>query len=349
MKAVYFLGDRKIDIREVSDPTPGNGEVILEIKASGMCGSDLKYYRAKDGANALGLTKTSDDPIIAGHEPCGVVAAVGAGVSGPLARVGTRVMNHHYAGCGCCHQCRAGWTQMCDDGSTTFGANGDGAHAKYMKVPADSLIALPDDLSFQTGAAISCGTGTAWGGLDRVRLRADDTIAIFGQGPVGLAGTQLAHAMGARVIAVDIDDNRLKLARDFGADLTINGKSNDVVAQIVEATGGRGVECAMDCSGSAEARSMAIRSAAKWGRVVFLGEGGSVTIDVSNEMNRKQLSLFGSWTFSKNGQAACAHFVSERKIDVDRLFTHSWPLSQAVAAYQLFDTQTTGKGFLVPD
>jgi len=348
MKAVYFLGDRKLAIRDVPDPAPGPGEVILEIKASGMCGTDLKYYRATDGANSIGLGKGSDRPIIAGHEPCGIVAEVGAGVWSPLAKIGTRVMNHHYSGCGCCHQCRAGWTQMCDEGSITFGANGDGAHAKFMKVPADSLIALPHDLSFQAGAAISCGTGTAWGGMDRVGLRGSETIAIFGQGPVGLSGTQLAAAMGARVIALDIDPGRLNRAKEFGADVVIDARSDDVVAAIRDVTHGHGAECTMDCTGSAKARSAAIKSARKWGRIVFLGEGGDVTIDVSNDMNRKQLSVFGSWTFSKNGQADCARFISERKLDLDSIFTHSWPIDAAEEAYRLFDTQTTGKGVLIP-
>ncbi len=348
MRAVYFLGDRKIAIKEVPDPTPGPGEVILEIKASGMCGTDLKYYRAKDGASAIGFASATGEPVIAGHEPCGVVCAVGPGVSSPIARIGNRVMNHHYAGCGCCNPCRSGWTQMCDDGSITFGANGNGAHARYMKVPADSILTLPDDLSFQAGAAISCGTGTAWGGLNRLSLRGEDTIAIFGQGPVGLSGTQLAAAMGARVIAIDFDGSRLQRARDFGAEWAINAKTEDAVAVIRELTHGRGVECAMDCTGAPEARAAAVRSAGKWGRVVFLGEGGNVTIDVSTEMNRKQLSIFGSWTFSKSGQAECARFVSERKIDVDSLFTHSWPLEDAESAYKLFDTQSTGKGYLVP-
>lgn len=348
MRAVFLLGDKKIDIRTVPDPTPGPGEVVLEIKASGMCGTDLKYYRAKDGASSIGFASASGEPVIAGHEPCGVVCAVGSGVTTALAQIGRRVMNHHYSGCGCCKPCRTGWTQMCDEGSITFGANGHGAHAKYMKVPADSIIDLPDDLSFQAGAAISCGTGTAWGGLNRLSLRGDDTIAIFGQGPVGLSGTQLAAAMGARVIALDFDNQRLQRAKAFGADLVINAQSEDPVHAILEATQGRGVECAMDCTGSSLARSAAIRSAAKWGRVVFLGEGGNVTIDVSTEMNRKQLSIYGSWTFSKSGQADCARFVAERKIDVDGLFTHSWALEEAESAYRLFDTQTTGKGFLIP-
>ncbi len=349
MRAVYFLGDRQIDIREVPNPKPSTGEVVLQIMASGMCGTDLKYYRAQHGADSIGLGKRSAEPVIGGHEPCGVIAEIGPGVTSKLCRLGARVMNHHYSGCGCCRHCRSGWTQMCDDGAITFGANGDGSHATFMVVPADSLIALPDELSFRAGAAISCGTGTAWGGLDRLGLRGSETIAIFGQGPVGLSGTQLACAMGARVIAIDLDASRLRRAEEFGADVTISASLDDVPAAIQDATKGLGVDCAMDCTGSASARLQAVRCAGKWGRVVFLGEGGNVTIDVSNEMNRKQLSVFGSWTFSKNGQADCARFVTSRRIDVDSLFTHAWPLAQAREAYELFDTQTTGKGVLLPN
>ena len=105
MKAVVFLGDRKIDFMEFPDPTPGPGEAVIEIKASGMCGSDLKMYRAKGGAAALGLVGDGS-PLVAGHEPCGVIVAVGEGVPVALAKVGDRVMDHHYSGCGVCKHCR---------------------------------------------------------------------------------------------------------------------------------------------------------------------------------------------------------------------------------------------------
>ena len=119
------------------------------------------------------------------------------------------VMDHHYSGCGVCKHCRDGWSQLCLDGATVYGATGHGAHAKYMKVPAHTLVKLPDALSYKTGAAISCGTGTAFGALKRLDLAGDETIAIFGQGPVGMSATQLAKALGARVIALDIGDERL--------------------------------------------------------------------------------------------------------------------------------------------
>ena len=164
MKGVVFLGDRKLELRDFPDPTPGPRDAVLEIKASGMCGSDLHVYRAsfKPGDTSSGFTRGAD-PVIAGHEPCGVVVAVGTGVTEREARVGARMMDHHYTGCGGCKHCRSGWAQMCLEGSTVFGANGNGAHARYMKVPVHTLVPLPDALSFETGAAISCGTGTAWG------------------------------------------------------------------------------------------------------------------------------------------------------------------------------------------
>ncbi len=343
MKAVVFLGDRKIDFMEFPDPTPGPGEAVIEIKASGMCGSDLKMYRAKGGATALGLVGDGS-PLVAGHEPCGVVAAVGKGVPEALAKAGDRVMDHHYSGCGVCKHCRDGWSQLCLDGATVYGATGHGAHAKYMKVPAHTLVKLPDALSYKTGAAISCGTGTAYGALKRLDLAGDETIAIFGQGPVGLSATQLAKAMGARVIALDIGDERLELAKKFGADEVIDPGKNDVVEAIRDLTHGEGVHKSVDCSSSSEARRAAVQCVRTWGTTCFVGEGGDVTIDVSNDMLRRQVTVVGSWTFSKNGQADCAEFVADRGVDVDGLFTHEFRLDEAVEAYELFDTQTTGKG-----
>ena len=115
MKGIVFTGDRKVEIREFPDPTPGPGEVVIEIKASGICGSDLKFYRAKGGPASLGF-KMADGPVIAGHEPCGVVSAIGPGVSERRAWIGLRAMVHHYRGCGVCEHCSTGWMQLCVEG-----------------------------------------------------------------------------------------------------------------------------------------------------------------------------------------------------------------------------------------
>lgn len=349
MKGVVFLGDRKLELREFPDPTPGPRDVVLEIKASGTCGSDLHVYRApaqRGPAVSGGITRQAG--VIAGHEPCGIIAAVGAGVSDNEGRVGQRVMDHHYDGCGTCKHCRAGWTQMCLKGPVVYGSGGHGSHARYMKVPVSTLVPLPEALSFVTGAAISCGTGTAFGALRRLNLQGGETVAVFGQGPVGLSATQLAAAMGARVIAVDIAAERRQLARQFGAHVALDPAAGDVAAAIRDLTHGEGAHKTLDASSAPDARAAAVRAVRAWGTVCFVGERGQVTLDVSADLLRRQVTLVGSWTFSKQGQAECAEFVADRGVDVERLFTHRFKLEQAQEAYRLFDTQTTGKAVILP-
>ena len=350
MKGVVFLGERELELRDFPDPTPGPGEVVLQMKASGMCGSDLHPYRASrsgGAARALGLGG-SGGPVIAGHEPCGVVLARGPGVPEADAPVGQRVMNHHYKGCGHCKHCRAGWSQLCRKGIVVYGITGHGGHAPYMTVPASTLVPLPDELSFEAGASISCGTGTAYQALKRLDVSGRDTLAVFGQGPVGLSATMLGHAMGARVIAVDVSKERLDLAKELGADEVVNSTATDPMKAIHDLTHGEGAETTMDCTGVPEARVAAVRSAGTWGRVAFVGEGGGPTaFDISQHMLRRQLTIHASWTFSAMGQAECARFIVDKKVPLKKLLTHQFKLDEAEGAYKLFDTQTTGKGVFV--
>lgn len=340
MRGIVFLGNRQIELREFPDPKPGPGEAILAIKASGMCGTDLRSYRSG---------KPGQVRSVAGHEPCGVVAELGAGVPERQARVGQRVMVHHYDGCGVCRHCRTGWTQLCEAGSISYGSGkGDGGHAQYMKVPAHTLLPLPDDLTFTTGAAISCGTGTAYAGLKRLGLQGDETVAVFGQGPVGLSATQFAAAMGARVIAIETSAERRQLALELGADAAIDPREVDPVTAILDLTHGEGAHKAVETSGNIDARAASVRGTRTWGVTCLIAGNGQITLDVAHDLTHRQKTVFGHWTFSKNGQVDCARFISERKIDVDRLFTHRWTLEQADEAYRLLDQQTTGKGVFLP-
>ncbi len=334
MEAVVFKGERKLELVERPKPRPGLGEVLLEIKASGMCGTDLHEYRGPHQADAC----------IPGHEPCGIVVELGEGVSDKEAVLGDRVMVHHYDGCRTCSHCREGWTQMCTSHSIVYGGGGaDGAHAHYMKVPAHTLVGLPDDLSFKTGAAISCGTGTAYGALKRLALAGDETLVVFGQGPVGLSVTLLAKAMGARIIALDVMAERRDLALQFGADHVIDPSSENVNKVVKSLTRGLGAHKSMDCSSNPTARALSLKVLRKWGTACLVGVRGDMQIGVDT-MILKQLSLVGSWTFSKSGQAECADFVSERNLDVDALFSHEFALQDAEEAYRLFDAQGMGKG-----
>ena len=337
MRGIVFRGDCTLELVTVPDPTPGPGEVVVEIKASGMCGSDLHFYRRP----AELLPK---HPIIAGHEPCGVVAAVGPGVTGPHARVGARVMVHHYHGCTDCQHCRSGWPQMCQSVPVTvYGTDQHGAHAPYMKVPADTLVPLDERLSFAAGAAISCGTGTAWGAFERMGLTGRDTIAIFGQGPVGLSATLLAKAQGARVVALDIDDHRLATAKAFGADFIFNSRNGDVVDGIRSLINGQDPTMALETAGAVAAGQDALRCVGPWGTVGLVGLGAEIKFSLA-QMLRKQLRILTSWTMSIQAQRACAEFVIERGIDLDKLFTDRWKLEQAEVAYRSFNGQSGGKG-----
>jgi threonine dehydrogenase-like Zn-dependent dehydrogenase len=345
VRGVVFLGDRKVELRSFPDPTPGPGEVVLEMKASGMCGSDLKFYRSPPGAAqaALGLGNLAE-PFIGGHEPCGVVVARGPGVSEKEAPTGQRVMDHHYAGCGICSHCRVGWSQLCRAGITVYGVTAHGGHADYLKVPARTIVEMPEELSFAEGAAVACGTGTAFGAIKRMNMNGGDTLVVFGQGPVGLSATVIGVAMGARVIAVETSAERMKLAREFGADATIDASKEDPVAAVKELTGGVGADLSLDCTGAAAARRAAVRCVKTWGTACYVGEGGDVTLDVSPDLLRRQVTLIGSWTFSAMGMKECAEFIAKKRIPLERIFSHRWRLEQADEAYKVFDQQSSGKG-----
>jgi threonine dehydrogenase-like Zn-dependent dehydrogenase len=337
MKGVVFTGDRRLELREFPDPAPGGDEVVIEIRASGMCGSDLHVYRTAEG-----------NPFIAGHEPCGVVVARGNAVPERMARRDARVMVHHYDGCRCCPNCLSGWTQLCDEGSVVYGRSGHGAHARYMRIPARTLVPLPEELSFVEGAAVSCGTGTAYGALKRMNMAGGGIVAVFGQGPVGLSATMIAKAMGATVIAIDISPDRLEQAKGFGADRLVNALTDEPVAAVKALTGGLGAEYVLECSGATAACTAAARATKTWGACCFVGMGGDLALNVRSDIITRQLTLLGSWTFSSIGQKECADFAARHRLPIERLFTHRFALGEAEAAYKLFDTQTTGKAVILP-
>ncbi|WP_454805646.1 zinc-dependent alcohol dehydrogenase family protein [Paraburkholderia fungorum] len=352
MRGVVFKGDRKLELMQFADPTPGPDEAVIEMKASGMCGSDLHFFRndPAEVIRSLGFkdlaSRGIDEraPVIGGHEPCGVIAAVGAGVDSRLFKVGDRVTVFHYEGCKHCDSCRTGWTQLCDQGATIHGVIAHGGHADYLKVPVSSLVHLPEEISFAGGAAVSCGTGTAYGALLRLDISARDTLAVFGLGPVGLSAAQLAAAMGVEVIGIDISADRVSRAKEFGVAHAIDGSQLDPVAEILKLTGGKGVSCAMDCAGGEVPRQQAVRSTRPWGKIALVAVGGNFTVDAMKDLIGKQRTVIGSYTFSEVAMKDCAHFIADHGVEVDKLFTDYWRLEQADEAYRHFDRQASGKG-----
>ena len=332
MRGVIFEGNRKASIREFPDPKAGPGEAVIQIKASGLCGTDLHRYRG-------------DDPVtmITGHEPCGVIAELGLGSPKTL-NVGDRVMCHHYSGCGICELCSMGYEQLCPTGHVTYGGGtGHGANADYILVPSRTLVHLHDSLSFEEGAAISCGTGTAWNGLQKMNISGRDTVVVFGQGPVGLSGTLSAKSMGARVIGVDVVSERLALSKELGADHVVNASNDDPVAAILELTGGLGASASLETSGNPTARQQVLRCLTPFGRCCYVGVGGPAEIDFNRDVIFKVITIFGSWTFSKAELIEISRFFVETRAPLSKLITHRYSLDQAEEAFQEFDSSTTGK------
>ncbi|MBV6760379.1 zinc-dependent alcohol dehydrogenase family protein [Rhodococcus opacus] len=341
MQGLVFEGDRRVALADFPDPSPGPGEVMVRVMASGLCGSDLHYYRAE------GESIPAGNRCIGGHEPAGVVDSLGPGVGGSRLAVGQRVMVHHYSGCGTCRSCRSGWTQMCTAGNVkVYGKNAHGAHAPYMVVPAACVLPLPDELSFCAGAAIGCGTGTGWGALERLGEVGGLDLVVFGQGPVGLSTTMLATARGARVIAVDPSASRLEQASKFGAADTVNPDAVDPVEAIRELTAGCGAAAAVETSGATVAASAALDALASWGRLCAVGLGGTIAFDVRTFLSR-QVTAMTSWSLSSVQQMACADFAARRNLPVDDLFSHHWSLDEAHRAYEEFDKQSAGKAAFV--
>lgn len=351
MRGVVFMGHRHLELMEFKDPEPGPDSVVIEIKASGFCGSDLHHYRGPRGESLRvkspeflrerGLS--FEDPIIAGHEPCGIVAEIGKNVDPKAFSKGDRVMVYHYDGCRYCDQCRTGWVQMCERGSTVYGQTAHGGHAHYMKAPAKSLIHLPSEISFAAGAAVSCGTGTAFAALERLDVSGRDTLAVFGLGPVGLSAIQLAKAMGVRTVAVDVSAERVARALAFGATAAFDSSQCDPVEAIMQWSAGKGVSTAIDCAGVAAARHAAVRATSTWGRIAFVGVGGNVSFDVTADLILRQRTVIGHLTFSDVAMARCVRFVADHGIDLDQQFSDRWTLDDAALAYQEFDKQTAGK------
>jgi 2-desacetyl-2-hydroxyethyl bacteriochlorophyllide A dehydrogenase len=333
VNGLIFAGNRQVELREFEDPAPGPGEVVVAIRASGICGSDLNLYRKPSFAR----------PIICGHEPCGVVAALGPGVDVPL---GQRVMIHHYRGCNRCWLCGMGYTQMCSQASV-MGTDIHGANAPYLLAPASTLVALPDELSFAEGAAIACGTGTAYAALRRLDVSGRDTLAIFGQGPVGLAATQLAAAMGARVVAIDPEAERRTMALELGAFTVL--PPDGAVEAIQQMTHGEGADATLDCSGHPQARRDCARAARPWGRACYVGAHGTATFEMTPDIIHRQLTMYGSWTFNPALMAECARFAVDRKVPLGRVFTDTFSIDQAEDAYQRVEARQMGKGVFVFD
>ncbi|MGC9453887.1 MAG: zinc-dependent alcohol dehydrogenase family protein [Phycisphaerae bacterium] len=344
MQGVLLPGGRKVRMKEFPIPKPGHGQVLLKMKASSICGSDIRaIYREH-----LGEGPEAYQGVIAGHEPAGQVVEVGPGCK-ELAE-GDRVAVYHISGCGVCDECRHGYMIACrSEHRAAYGWQRDGGHADYMLAEENTCVKLPPSLSYVDGALCACGFGTTYEALTRIGLSGRDRLLITGLGPVGLAAAMLARAMGAaKIIGTDIAPERMELAGQLGlTDVTFN--ADDGVEPVLEATDGAGCEASIDCSGSAAGRHLALAGTRDWGRCVFVGEGGNVEFDVSQLLIHKQITLYGSWVTSLRHLQDLVERLDRWGIRPEKTVTHRFGLDEAAEAYRTADEGRSGKVCIVMD
>jgi threonine dehydrogenase-like Zn-dependent dehydrogenase len=345
MLGAFLPGDSTVVLREVPVPEPGIGQVLLKVKASGVCGSDIHFiYRGHKGSKQDG---TAYMDVICGHEPAGEIVARGPGCR--HFKEGDRVAVYHISGCGFCRSCRKGYQISCTDPSrAAYGWQRDGGNAEYLVAEERDLIALPEPLTYRDGCFISCGVGTAYEGVLRADISGSDTVLVVGLGPVGMAAAMLAKGRGARlVLGVDVQPRRIEEAKSLG--LVDEGFVSDgnALTVIRERTRG-GASKTIDCSGHPAGRLLALEACREWGRTVYLGETGNVTFNVSDDLLHTQRTLYGSWVTSLHNMDQCCDDLVAWNLHPDRIVTDVFPLSRASEAYALMATGKCGKVVIEP-
>ncbi len=340
MKGAILPGNSTVEFREFDIPTPGHGQVLLKTMASTICGSDIRcIYREHTGKGPEGY----QPGMIAGHEPCGVIVEEGTGLR--RFKKGDRVVVYHISGCGVCHDCRMGYAISCSSPfRAAYGWQRNGGMAPYLLADEKDLIALPDTLTYLDGAQVACGYGTVYEAIEKIGVSGNDAVLVVGLGPVGLAALHVAKAMGANMlIGVEMNETRIELAKKLGlADHVIKPGEN-ALDEILALTGGNGVEKALDASANDAGRALAIRATRSFGKIAFVGEGGTVSFNPSPDIIHGQKLIYGSWVTSLWRMEELVERLVRWNIHPEDLVTHKFALEDAGKAYSTMAGGDCGK------
>jgi len=333
MKALVLSAYKQLQLEDIPVPQPGDDELLIRIKACGICGSDVHGF---DGSTGRRIP-----PIVMGHEASGLVEAVGSKVTD--FKAGDRVTFDSTVYCGDCFYCKRGQVNLCDNreviGVSTPWFRRMGAFAEYVAVPARIAYALPEDMPFAHAALIEAAS-VAVHGASLTPIEPGDTAIVVGAGMIGLLTLQAVRQAGAgRVFVVDLDDSRLAMARDLGADETFNSKKQDVVAEIQKRTEGRGADVALECVGISDAISLAVESVRKGGAVTLIGNvAPKIELALQSVVSR-QIRLQGSC-------ASCGEYpeviamMAGGGIRVEPLVSAVAPLTEGASWFQrLYDRE----------
>ena len=335
MKAVQIVEiGSPLEERDVPLPQIDERDVLVRVKAAGVCHSDAHYRAGKSPVGPL--------PITPGHEVAGVVEEVGAQVTNVEA--GDRVCLHYLMTCGDCHYCALGSEQFCVEASM-IGKYRDGGYAEYIAVPARSAVPLPDEIPFEQGAIMMCSSATSFHALRKGRLHAGESVAVFGVGGLGMSAVQLANAMGALdTYAVDINHERLALAEDLGA-TPIDASRADPVAEIRRLTDGRGVDVALEVIGLPSTMRQAVQSLAIFGRAVLVGIASErLSIDTYRELLGREAEVIGAADHLLQELPLLIEYARRGTLDLSDVVTQTVPLRAAPINKALDDLEAFGGG-----
>lgn len=328
MKAAFYESFKgPVTITQLPDPTPAANEVIIQVKATGLCRSDWHGWQGHDSDIHL--------PHVPGHELAGVIAAVGNEVY--KWKIGDRVTVPFCIGCGTCVQCTNGQQQICDNYYQP-GFTGWGSFAEYVRIPHadDNLVRLPDSMDFITAAVLGCRFITAWRGVTaQGALKAGDFIAVHGCGGVGLSAIMIAAAAGAIPIAIDIDDEKLQFAKTIGAAFTVNARHTNNIAEEIQTITKGGAHVSVDALGSRETCSNSIRCLRKQGKHIQLGlMAGSESNPPlpMHEVIAKELHIIGSHGMQAHQYPTMMEWIVSGKMNPDKLLGKIITLEESCAA-----------------
>lgn len=345
MQAVVKFGQQpdQVELRDVPAPSVRPGTVLLEVKAAAVCGWDIEMWRHRM-ANPVTV------PVIQGHEFCGVIAELGPGVT--HWQKGDRVACETSAlVCGKCFLCRQGDYQLCPD-RQGFGYGVDGAFAGYVVARAEILHALPTDLPYAEAALTEPFCVVHHALVDRITVKAGDTVAVIGPGPVGLIALQMARLQGvARTLLVGTqgDQRRLQAAVEQGwADAVIMADHDDTAAVVREFTGGRGVDVVVDCAGNSAALLAALAIVRRGGQIVKIGWGPKPFEHSLDELLRKSATLVGTFGHNWHNWDAVIRLLAAKRLLAGPLISSVLPLSKWRQAFELMESRKAIKVVLVP-
>jgi 6-hydroxycyclohex-1-ene-1-carbonyl-CoA dehydrogenase len=340
MKAAVFHGpDAGMRVEDIPIPGVGPDHILVKVAACGACHTDLHYIEH-------GVPTFKKPPIVLGHEASGIVEEVGVDVANVEA--GQRVLIPAVLTCGKCPFCRMGRENICSD-MRMLGNHFDGAYAEYVAVPAKDVLALPESIPLQDASIIADALSTPYHAVkNRARVRPGGTVVVFGCGGVGINAVQLAAAVGAYVIAVDISEKKLEWAAELGAARTLNATGVERVSKEIKKMTGGGADIALEVIGNPRTIEEAFESVRVGGRLCVVGYTHEAISVVAGKIMFKELEIVGSLGCPPGEYVPLIRMVELGRIDVTRLVTHRFPLDDIQGAFDVMKEGTSLRSIVIP-